>query len=150
MMHINYESLTEIQQQLLEVAHDAKEFAYNPYSNFFVGAALLTDDDMVFTGCNVENASYGLVICAERTAIFKAVSEGNTAFKSIAIVTRGGNHEHTKPVGPCGACRQVINEFADLAGGDIEILLSNEEMREVMITSIRELLPLSFGPENLK
>jgi cytidine deaminase len=147
--YIHYNDLTEIQQQLLQVAADAKEFAYNPYSNFYVGAALLTEDDTVFTGCNVENASYGLVICAERTAIFKAVSEGHKSFNKMAIVTRGGNHEHTEPAGPCGACRQVINEFADLTGEDIEILLSNEDMQEVLITSIRELLPMSFGPDKL-
>jgi cytidine deaminase len=150
MSHINFSSLSEIQQQLLQVACDAKEFAYNPYSKFFVGAALLTDDGVVFTGCNVENASYGLVNCAERTAIFKAVSEGFSSFTTMAIVTRGGNHEHTEPSAPCGACRQVINEFADLAGSDIEILLSNEDLQEVLVTSIRELLPMSFGPGSLK
>lgn len=147
---MKYSQLTEIQQQLLQIAGDAKEFAYNPYSNFFVGAALLTDDGVVFTGCNVENASYGLVNCAERTAIFKAVSEGYSTFTTMAIVTRGGNHEHTEPTAPCGACRQVINEFADLTGGDIEILLSNEDLQEVLVTSIRELLPMSFGPGSLK
>lgn len=146
----NFKDLDELKQKLLQIASEAKDFAYNPYSKFFVGAAVLTEEGMVFTGCNIENASYGLVNCAERTAIFKAVSEGCTDFRTMAIVSSGGNHEHIEPAGPCGACRQVINEFADLCGNDTEILLANEDLEEVTITSIKELLPMSFGPNNLK
>jgi cytidine deaminase len=93
--------------ELYQKAQAAAETAYAPYSKFRVGAALLAEDDTVFTGCNVENRSYGLTICAERTAVFKAVSEGRRRFKALAIATP----DSSCPVGPCGACRQVLSEF---------------------------------------
>ncbi|WP_228350908.1 MULTISPECIES: cytidine deaminase [Limnobaculum] len=92
--------------ELIEQAKKARQSSYSPYSNFAVGAALLADNNQVFLGCNVENASYGLTNCAERTAIFKAVSEGLRQFKKLVII---GDTEG--PISPCGACRQVINEF---------------------------------------
>jgi cytidine deaminase len=92
--------------ELLQHAAKALENSYAPYSRFRVGAALLTEDGQVFTGCNVENASYGLSNCAERTAVFKAVSNGKKSFRAIAIVS-----DRTNPVYPCGACRQVLREF---------------------------------------
>lgn len=93
-------------KELIELAYDAMKFSYSPYSNFKVGAALLTEDNNVFTGCNIENSSYGATNCAERTAIFKAVSEGHTNIKRIAIVSN--THKETFP---CGICRQVMTEF---------------------------------------
>lgn len=93
--------------ELLEIAKNAMEYAYAPYSNFKVGAALLCSDGTVFTGCNIENASYGASNCAERTAIFKAVSEGKRNFSAIAIVSSSGDETF-----PCGICRQVMGEFA--------------------------------------
>jgi len=93
--------------ELFEEARKAAEFAYVPYSKFRVGAALLADDGTVFTGCNVENRSFGLTICAERCAVLKAVSSGRQSFKAIAISTP----DSEIPVGPCGACRQVLSEF---------------------------------------
>lgn len=102
--------------KLIEAARLARENAYAPFSNFKVGAALEAASGRVFTGCNVENASYGLTICAERVAIFKAISEGERNFRSIAVVA---DTETLTP--PCGACRQIIWEFC----GDIEVLLAN-------------------------
>lgn len=125
--------------ELLNKAEQAKAFAYVPYSNFRVGAALLTKSGKVYTGCNIEIASYGGTNCAERTAIFKAVSEGEKDFKAIAIVS--DNEEATYP---CGICRQVIVEF----GKDIEIVVRDHEGYKVL--SIDDLLPHSFTRIDLK
>lgn len=126
-------------KELIKKALEAQKMAYVPYSNFHVGAALLTEDGEVFTGCNIENASYTPTICAERTAIFKAISEGHTKIKTIAIV---GDSDFTYP---CGVCRQVIREF----GKDATIIIANSEdqYREY---KLEELLPHSFGPEDLE
>ncbi len=126
-------------QQLIEKALEAKKNAYVPYSNFHVGAAILTDDGSIYTGCNIENASYSPTICAERTAIFKAVSEGKRNIKKIAIV---GDSDMTYP---CGVCRQVIREF----GKDAEIIIANFK-NEFKVYKLEDLLPHSFGPEDLK
>ncbi|WP_159566111.1 cytidine deaminase [Budvicia diplopodorum] len=126
--------------ELIEQAKKARQSSYSPYSNFAVGAALLSDDGQVFLGCNVENASYGLTNCAERTAIFKAVSEGKHQFKKLVIIG-----DTVGPISPCGACRQVINEFC---APDMPILMVNLK-GDVVQTSIGELLPYSFGPSDL-
>ena len=126
-------------QHLIQKAIEAREYSYSPYSHVKVGAALLTKEEKIFTGCNVENASYGLTICAERTAIFKAVSEGYREFKAIAIVLDDEQLGY-----PCGACRQVIREFSQ----DITIIMANTK-GEYKISTIEELLPYSFGPEFL-
>lgn len=125
-------------QELINAALKAKEMAYVPYSKFRVGAAVLTDDDKIYTGCNIESASYTPTNCAERTAIFKAVSEGDKNFKAIAIT---GDSEYTFP---CGVCRQVMREFSkDLT---IYIVKNQNEYKEF---TLEELLPYSFGPEDL-
>lgn len=103
-------------EQLVECALGARENAYAPYSNFKVGAALLASNGRVFTGCNVENATYGLTVCAERVALWKAISEGEREFTRIAVVTASN-----RPASPCGACRQLLWEFC----GDIEVILAN-------------------------
>ena len=123
---------------LIKRALEAQKKAYVPYSNFKVGAALITEDGEVFTGCNIEIASYSPTLCAERTAIFKAVSEGHNKIKAIAVV---GDSEFTYP---CGVCRQVLREF----GKDAIIIIANSEenYREYRLD---ELLPHSFGPEDL-
>lgn len=126
-------------KELIKKALEAQKMAYVPYSKFHVGAALITEDDQVFTGCNIEIASYSPTICAERTAIFKAISEGHKKIKSIAIV---GDADFTYP---CGVCRQVIREFGKNAS--IIIANSEEEYREY---KLEELLPNSFGPEDLE
>lgn len=123
---------------LLKLAAEARKDAYAPYSGFQVGAALLAESGEVFTGCNVENASYGLSNCAERTAVFKAVSAGVRSFAAIAIAVPGGGT-------PCGACRQVLNEF----GPELEVWLGDENGNPVRRTSAGALLPDAFGPRNL-
>ncbi|KOO41177.1 cytidine deaminase [Priestia koreensis] len=127
-------------KQLVEQAIKARESAYVPYSNFKVGAVLLTDEDEVVEGCNIENASYGLTNCAERTAIFKAVSQGQKNFKAIAVV---GDTEG--PISPCGACRQVMAEFC---APETKVILANLK-GNVVETSIEELLPGFFSSKDL-
>jgi cytidine deaminase len=124
-------------EDLIAKAMEARKKAYAPYSHFAVGAALLAKSGRVYTGCNVENASYGLSICAERTAVFKAVSEGERDFEAIAVVTEKG-------VTPCGACRQVLMEF----GEDIQVIVA-DEAGEYRVFGLQELLPEAFTPEHL-
>lgn len=121
-------------EELLQEAKKASQLAYAPYSNFPVGAALLTTCGKIFTGCNVENASYGLTICAERVAVAKAVSQGYRDFKAIAIYALTD-----EPVSPCGACRQVISEF----GTGIEIVMGSSTGKYQVATA-KELLPGAF------
>lgn len=125
-------------QQLFALAQEARKGAYAPYSHYSVGAALLTASGQVFTGCNVENAVYPLCLCAERTAVVKAVSEGQREFAAIAIATRNGGS-------PCGACRQVLREFAP----HLRVLLVDES-NHVREFTLGQLLPESFGPEFLE
>ncbi len=122
-------------RELINIAVEASEKAYAPYSKFAVGAALECDDGTVYTGCNVENASYGCTNCAERTAVFKAVSEGKRAFRRIAIFADAEDY-----CMPCGTCRQVLNEFAPA----IEVLSVRRDGRYVSY-SLKELLPKSFS-----
>lgn len=122
-------------QQLLEIASKVAEFAYAPYSDFKVGAALLTNDGIVFTGCNVENSSYGLCMCAERTAVFKAVSEGKREFGKIAVAVSDIN----KTVYPCGACIQVLTEF--MSDG-VVIVSDNGQAKEIKVS---DLMPYAFN-----
>lgn len=132
-------------RELIRMAYEAQKKAYVPYSHFQTGAALLCADGRVFTGCNIENASYTPTNCAERTAFFKAVSEGCTDFVRIAVV---GNYEG-KPgdyCAPCGVCRQVMREFCDPE--TFEVVLARSE-EEYLVYRLEELLPVSFGPENL-
>ncbi|TFZ40062.1 cytidine deaminase [Soehngenia longivitae] len=124
--------------ELIKLAIKAKENAYVPYSKFKVGAALITEDGSVYTGCNIENASYSPTICAERTAIAKAISEGHRKIIKIAIV---GDSKYTYP---CGVCRQVIREF----GKDSQVIIANSE-EDFKKYNLAELLPNSFGPEDL-
>ena len=124
----------QLRQQLLAAAIDAREQAYAPYSKFLVGAALLTEDGQIISGCNVENASYGLTICAERNAVFAAVAQGHRQFQAIALATTGG-------ATPCGACRQVLAEFCD----DLPIpIVDVEQPDRVTETSLAVLLPGRF------
>lgn len=119
--------------ELLQLAKQAAEKAYAPYSNYFVGAALLTDDGQVFQGCNIENASYGATNCAERTAIFKAVSEGYCTFSKIAVAARDGSTAY-----PCGICLQVMQEF--MPAGTVIL----EKDNNIISYHLKELLPNGF------
>ena len=122
---------------LLEEAIRARESSYSPYSNYPVGAALLTKNNKIYTGCNIENAGFSGTVCAERVAIFKAVSVGEYDFQAMAVVTIDGAF-------PCGVCRQVIREFVT----DLPILVGDVN-RQYHIYEFKELLPYGFGPENL-
>ena len=121
-------------QQLIECAIEARQQSYSTYSNFAVGAALLCEDGTIYKGCNIENASYGLTNCAERTAIFKAVSEDHRKFKALAVVA-----DMEGPCAPCGACRQVMSEF------NIPTIIMANLTGHVEIVSIEDLLPFSFS-----
>ena len=127
--------MTELEiQKLMDCAIKARENAYSPYSHFAVGAALLCEDGTLYEGCNIENASYGLTNCAERTAIFKAVSEGHIKFKALAVVA-----DTEGPCAPCGACRQVMAEFK------IPLIIMGNLMGNIKILTIEEQLPFSFS-----
>jgi len=145
----NYQNLSLEDRELVDEAERTMENAYNPYSNFYVGAALLTKEGEIFSGSNVENASYGMTICAERAALFKANSERKRTLEKIAIITKGQKFDVEEPSAPCGACRQVIYEFSQISGKNIEIILSNTKKNKIIITTINELLPLAFGPVDL-
>ena len=130
---MNYKSLAE-------KAVEAKSRALPTYSNFHVGAALITEDDKIYTGCNIESSSYSLTMCAERTAIFKAISEGERRFKAIAVA---GDTEGF--ISPCGACRQVISDLC----GNIDVILVNSK-NETKVMKTSELLPFAFSDKDLK
>ena len=131
-------------EALLETARDAMTRAYAPYSLCKVGAALLCDDGSVYTGCNIENASFSPTVCAERTAFFKAISDGKRGFQAIAVVG-GKNGIISGLFPPCGVCRQVMREFC---GDDFRIHLCGAD-GEVLTRTLSELLPLSFSPEHV-
>lgn len=125
-------------EQLIAAAREARRWAYAPYSKYAVGAALLSKSGRIYEGVNVENAVYPMTICAERVAVFKAVSEGEREFAAIAVVTKNGGS-------PCGACRQVLAEF----GMDTLVLIADETGRLVREATVKELLPGAFGSQDL-
>jgi cytidine deaminase len=127
------------QHELIDAAKKAQVSAYAPYSKYLVGAALLTNSGKVFLGANVENAAYPDSICAERVAVFKAVTDGERSFQAIAVVTRDGGM-------PCGSCRQVLAEFAPQA----QVFIANEKGELIREGTVSDLLPGAFGPSNLK
>ena len=133
--------------ELILEAKKARKHSYSPYSHFSVGAALLTKEGRVYQGCNIENAAYGPTNCAERTAFFKAVSEGEREFDKIAIVGGKAGDDGNVPCAPCGVCRQVMMEFCNPE--NFKIVLADGEGGELEYT-LKELLPLGFGPENLE
>ena len=132
-------------EKLIDTAIEQLKFSYTPYSNFKVGAALLAKNGEIFTGCNIENASYTPTNCAERTAFFKAVSEGVREFRAICIVG-GKDGKLTEYTAPCGVCRQVMMEFCD--SNTFQIILAVDTERYEIYT-LEELMPLGFGPLNL-
>ncbi len=125
-------------QALIQAALQARQYAYAPYSHYYVGSALLTVAGKIYSGCNVENAAYPTSMCAERVALYKAVSEGERDFKAIVVATENGGT-------PCGSCRQVLAEF----GLEISVLIVNGEGRLLQETSVRALLPGAFQPQDL-
>ena len=129
----------ELRKNLVEAARHARKWAYVPYSHYPVGAALLTDSGKVYDGVNVENAAYPTTMCAERVAVFKAVSEGEHGFTAIAVVTSNGGM-------PCGSCRQVMAEF----NYKMTVIIANEKGQIIKETSLENLLPDAFLPADLK
>lgn len=135
----------DVIEKLIETALAQRAFSYTPYSGFKVGAALMAKDGTIYTGCNIENAAYGPSNCAERTAFFKAVSEGVREFRAVCVV--GGKGESlTEYAAPCGVCRQVMMEFC--RPEEFEIILAKNK-KEYDVYPLKELLPLGFGPANL-
>lgn len=128
----------EIRHDLILRAIQARQWAYAPYSNYRVGAALLADSGRIYSGVNVENAAYPTGICAERVAVFRAVAEGERSFQAIAVVTSNGGS-------PCGACRQVLSEF----GLDLQVIIANEGGEITLETDVASLLPGAFRPDQL-
>lgn len=128
----------ETRQRLIEAALDARRWAYAPYSHYAVGAALLTESGKVYEGVNIENAAYPTTICAERVAVFKAVSEGERAFTAIAVATSNGGS-------PCGSCRQVLAEF----GVETIVIMTNDQGKVTHESTVAELLPGAFLPGDL-
>ena len=134
-----------IKEKLISAAVSAREKAYTPYSHFSVGAAILCSDGSIFTGCNIENASYSATVCAERVAIFKAISEGNSKFSAIAVVGGKEKQKIDKAISPCGVCRQVIGEFC--SSEDFEIYLWDGV--KIYTYKLKELFPEGFTKEDL-
>ena len=133
-------------QALIRKAFEGQQFAYTPYSHFRVGAALRAKDGRVYTSCNIENAGYTPTNCAERTALFKAVSEGVREFDAIAIVGSRQGEVNTLVTGPCGVCRQALYEF----GGDALTVIMAKTEDDYIVTTLGALLPYGFGPANLE
>lgn len=127
--------------RLLDLAEEARDHSYAPYSKYNVGAALLTADGQVYQGCNIENAGFTPTVCAERTAFFKAVYDGHRAFRAIAVIATGEEMGF-----PCGVCRQVMAEFCDR---DFIIVTANRDRTRVDVSDFETLLPHSFGPKDL-
>ncbi len=136
----------ELRNRLIDSALEARKNAYAPYSGYYVGAALLCSGGDIVTGCNVENASYGATNCAERTAVFKAVSEGKQRFNAIAIAGGKEREQASDYAYPCGVCRQVLREFCVSEDMIVIVCRSRDDYKQM---TLAELLPNSFGPENL-
>ena len=132
-------------ENLIKLAQDVRKKSYSPYSKFSVGAAILCDDDSVFLGCNIENSSYSATMCAERVAIFKAISEGKKSFKAIAVVGGKSDNDSIDLCVPCGVCLQVMAEFCDKES--FKIYLENKG--EIVEYLLKDLLPLAFNGEVL-
>ena len=133
-------------RRLIAAALEARKRSYAPYSHYHVGAALWTQSGKLYTGCNIENAAFTPTICAERTALFKAVSEGVRCFQAIAIVGSLEGEKNRLVTSPCGVCRQALNEFCEK---DMPLILAKSE-EEYQIITLGELLPLGFGPKNIQ
>ncbi len=149
MKNVEYNLLTTSQRELLQQAKLVMETAYNPYSRFYVGAALLSRDGQIITGSNVENAAYGSTICAERSALVRANAQGVRVISKVAVIGRGDKFDTTEVTGPCGSCRQMLYETAQISERDLEIIMATTKMDKIVIATIGELLPLAFGPKDL-
>jgi len=149
MKEVKYESLEGIQRELLFEAEKAMETPYNPYSHFYVGAALLSQNGQIITGSNVENAAYGSTICAERAAILRANAMRIRTFDKLAIIARGEGFDTKQVTAPCGSCRQMLFESSQISEKNLEIIMSTTKRDKIIVATIEELLPLAFGPKDL-
>lgn len=149
MQGILWQDLSKDDQTLVEQAQRVLSRAYCPYSQFRVGAALRCIDGTIITGVNVENASYGMTICAERGAVMNAYAQGKNTFDTLALIAQGTAYPADTPASPCGACRQVLFEAAQVGKMKLRILLVTTNKSHCILTTIEELLPLGFGPRNL-
>lgn len=146
MKRTNVAKLNALKRRLVRAAVAAASTAYAPYSGFSVGAALLSEEDEIITGSNVENAAYGSTICAERAALLRANAVGRRVFKTIVVASKGEGPHSGNIAAPCGACRQMLYEFARASGRNIEVILVASGGDKAVLTSIEELLPMGFGP----
>jgi cytidine deaminase len=149
MRTVSYAELSAVEQRALVAAKNMLPRAYNPYSHFYVAATLITPDGKIITGTNFENAAYGSTICAERAAVLHANARGMRKFVGIAIIARGENFDTTEVTGPCGSCRQVLYEVAQISGTELKVICATTKMDKIVIATIKELLPLGFGPVDL-
>lgn len=149
MKEATYEDLADLQRRALDESARVMENAYNPYSHFYVGACLISADGRLISGANVENSAYGSTICAERAAIMRANATGIRIFRGVAIIGRGENFDTAEVTGPCGSCRQMLYEAAQLSDCDLELIMSTTQKDKIILATIGELLPLAFGPKNL-
>ena len=145
----NYKKLTNIQKKLLDSAEKATKNAYNPYSHFYAGAAILTEDNKIITGSNIANAAYNTSVCAERGALLRAYTKVHRKLKSIALIAKGKDVNKKEITSPCGTCRQMLFEACEVSGNDIEVIMSSPDKDKIVVSTIKELLPLAFGPKKL-
>lgn len=144
-----FQDLSSAQQSLLLRAEEVMHFAYNPYSRFCVGAALLANDGSVYVGTNVENAAFDLTIHAEAAALANANTSGVRTLSMLAVIGKPQDGVATEPIMPCGICRQNLYEFAQLGSGDLLVIASNTNKDKIISISLQELLPFAFGPKDL-
>jgi len=149
MSPISYDQLSELEKSALIEAENTLKNAYTPYSHFNVAACLYAQDGQLVSGANCENASYGLVMCAERSAIVRANAMGLRKFSGIAIITKGEAFDTTEPTAPCGSCRQMLYELSQLSNCDLKVIMSATKKDKIMVATISELLPYAFGPKDL-
>ncbi len=149
MKEMTFDELGIIYQNLVHEAERVMANAYNPYSKFYVGAAILCRDGEIITGSNVENCAYGSTICAERMAIGRANAKGKRDMTAIAVIGKGESADSESVVGPCGSCRQMIFEFGHIHPGSVDVVMSNARKDKIIVATISELLPLAFGPREL-
>jgi len=149
MKELKYLELDKLEKKLLNEAKKVMKTAYNPYSKFYVGAAILSQDGRIITGSNVENAAYGSTICAERAAILRANALGVRSYDKVAIIAKGQDFDTTEVSAPCGSCRQMLYESSQISEKNLEIIMSTTKKDKIIIATIEELLPLAFGPKDL-
>lgn len=149
MNECSFGDLSPLQQELISKAEEVRETAYCPASCFYVGAAVLTKKGNIYVGSNVENASYGLTICAEPSALVAANAAGDRQITHLAVIARAGGHGTETPTMPCGRCRQFIYEFAQISQVELEVICANTAKDKIVIATISELLPHGFGPRDV-